>query len=124
MDGCRENLGEDELSFLFYWPYLAEILSFFKSNKNTCLISQNFINELVIWIREFIFINLLLLLRGHLSKNILTKKEFNLYQDNGFLIKKNFLRFQEIKKINNTIKKDTNFKSLFNKEDNKINPTH
>ena len=35
------------------------------------------------------------------------------------MIIRKFLKFQEIEKINNTIKKDSNFKSLFNKEDNK-----
>ena len=55
-----------------------------------------------------------------MSKNILTKTEFNFFHENGFLIKKNFLKSQEIEKINNTIKKDPNFKSLFNKEDKNI----
>ena len=55
-----------------------------------------------------------------MGKNILTKKEFNFFHENGFLIKNNFLKSQEIKKINNTIQKDPNFKSLFNKDDKNI----
>ena len=53
-----------------------------------------------------------------MGKNILTKKEFNFFQNNGFLIIRNFFKLQEIKKINNSLKKDKNFKSLFNNEDN------
>tara|TARA_B100001250_G_C19693286_1_gene741364 strand:- start:216 stop:1037 length:822 start_codon:yes stop_codon:yes gene_type:complete len=53
-----------------------------------------------------------------MGKNILTKKEFKFFQNNGFLIIRNFFKLQEIKKINNSLKKDKNFKSLFNNEDN------
>ena len=53
-----------------------------------------------------------------MGKNILTKKEFNFFQNNGFLIIRNFFKLQEIKKINNSLKKDKNFKSLFNNEVN------
>ena len=45
--------------------------------------------------------------RIYMVKNILSKNEFNFFHENGCLIKK----------INNTIKKDPNFKSLFNKEE-------
>ena len=55
-----------------------------------------------------------------MAKNILLKKEFDFFQDKGFLIKRSFLKNKEIEKIINTIKKDPNFKSLFNKGD-KIN---
>ena len=47
-------------------------------------------------------------------KNILSDKEFNSFQENGFLIKENFFKNQEINKINNTLKKDHNFNNFYN----------
>ena len=52
-----------------------------------------------------------------MAKNILLKKEIDFFQDKGFLIKRSFLKNKEIEKIINTIKKDPNFKFLFNKGD-------
>ena len=52
-----------------------------------------------------------------MAKNVLLKKEFDFFQDKGFLIKRKFIKNEEIEKIINTIKKDSNFKSLFNKGD-------
>ena len=49
-------------------------------------------------------------------KNILSDKEFNSFQENGFLIKENFFKNQEINKINNTLKKDHNFNNFYNKD--------
>ena len=52
-----------------------------------------------------------------MAKKNLSKKEFDFFQDKGFLIKRSFLKNKEIEKIINTIKKDPNFKFLFNKGD-------
>ena len=51
-----------------------------------------------------------------MAKNILLKKEFEFFQDKGFLIKRSFFKNKEIEKIINTIEKDPNFKFLFNYE--------
>ena len=49
-----------------------------------------------------------------MAKKNLLKKEFQFFQDKGFLIKRSFFKNKEIEKIINTIKKDPNFKFLFN----------
>jgi hypothetical protein len=53
-----------------------------------------------------------------MSKEVLTKREFNIFHNNGFLIKKNYLKIFEINKINENLKIDPKFKYLFDKEEN------
>ena len=48
-----------------------------------------------------------------MEKDVLLEKEFDYFQNKGFLIKREFLKKEEIEKITNTMKKDSNFKSLF-----------
>ena len=51
-----------------------------------------------------------------MSKNILSNNEFNYFQENGFLIKENFFKIQEINRINNILEKDSNFDIFYNNE--------